>query len=85
AELHARAEARFDRMLKAGAVEEVRALQNFDPGLPMMKAIGVPELSGYLRDEISLDGAVAKAKTATRQYIKRQLTWWRGQRKDWAP
>ncbi|HUR44181.1 MAG TPA: tRNA (adenosine(37)-N6)-dimethylallyltransferase MiaA [Aestuariivirga sp.] len=85
AELHARAEARFDRMLKVGAVEEVRALQNFNPALPMMKAIGVPELLGYLRGEISLDGAVAKAKTATRQYIKRQLTWWRGQMKDWSP
>jgi tRNA dimethylallyltransferase len=85
AELHSRAEARFDRMMKAGAMEEVRALQNFDPALPMLKAIGVPELSAYLRGEIGLDEAVTKAKTATRQYIKRQLTWWRGQMKGWRP
>lgn len=45
----------------------------------MMKAIGVPELSAYLRGEIALDAAIADAKTATRHYIKRQLTWWRGQ------
>src|SRR5205085_1496391 len=83
AELHARAEARIDRMMKAGAIEEVRALQDFDPALPIMKAIGVPELSACLRGEIGLDEAVAKSKTATRHYIKRQLTWWRGQMKEW--
>jgi tRNA dimethylallyltransferase len=83
AELYARAETRFDQMIAAGAVEEVRALQDFDPALPMMKAIGVPELSAHLRGEIGLDEAVTKSKTATRQYIKRQLTWWRGQMKNW--
>ncbi len=45
----------------------------------MMMAIGVPELTRDLRGEISLQEAVVLAKTATRQYIKRQLTWWRGQ------
>ncbi len=80
-ELYARAEARFDRMTLAGALDEVQALQGFDPALPMMKAIGVPELSAYLRGEIARDEAIAKAKTATRHYIKRQLTWWRGQMK----
>jgi tRNA dimethylallyltransferase len=45
----------------------------------MMKAIGVPELTRHLRGEISVEEAVALAKTATRQYIKRQFTWWRGQ------
>ena len=83
-DLYARAEARFDRMIAAGAVDEVRALLGLDPALPMMKAIGVPELSAHLRGEVDLDKAVANAKTATRHYIKRQLTWWRGQMKNWA-
>jgi tRNA dimethylallyltransferase len=82
-ELHARAEARFDRMLANGALEEVRPLLGLDPMLPMMKAIGVPELAAHLRGEITLDEATTRAKAATRQYIKRQLTWWRGQMKGW--
>jgi tRNA dimethylallyltransferase len=77
--LYARADARFDQMIAAGAVDEVRPLVNYDSALPVMKAIGVPELVRHLRGELSLEGAVALAKTATRQYIKRQFTWWRGQ------
>jgi len=82
-ELYDRAGLRFDQMIRAGALEEVRAVMDFDPELPMMRAIGVPELLRHLRDEITLEEAVAAAKTATRNYIKRQLTWWRGQMKDW--
>ena len=82
-ELYARAEARFDQMLASGAMDEVRALLDADPALPIMKAIGVPELRAHLRGEISLEEAVTAAKTATRHYIKRQLTWWRGQMKGW--
>jgi len=82
-ELYDRAGLRFDQMLRAGGLEEVRAVMDFDPELPMMRAIGVPELLRHLRDEITLEEAVAAAKTATRNYIKRQLTWWRGQMKDW--
>ena len=82
-ELYARAEARFEHMLAAGALDEVRPLLGLDPMLPVLKAIGVPELSAYLRGEISLQEAVARAKTATRNYIKRQLTWWRGQGRAW--
>jgi tRNA dimethylallyltransferase len=82
-ELYARAEARFDSMIAADAIEEVRAVVHLDPSLPMMKAIGVPELSAVLRGEAMLDEAVSRAKTATRQFIKRQLTWWRGQLKHW--
>ena len=78
-ELYARAEARFDEMMAAGALDEVRSLIKYGNVLPMMKAIGVPELTRYLHGEISLDEAVALAKTATRHYIKRQHTWWRGQ------
>ncbi|MBC8037983.1 MAG: tRNA (adenosine(37)-N6)-dimethylallyltransferase MiaA [Rhizobiales bacterium] len=81
--LYARAEARFDRMITAGALDEVRALLDLDPALPVMKAIGIPELSAYLRGEADLDEAVGNAKIATRHYIKRQLTWWRRQMKGW--
>jgi len=82
-ELYARAEARFDRMLATGATDEVRALSDADPALPMMKAIGIREFSAHLRGQISFDEAVTAAKTATRHYIKRQLTWWRGQMQGW--
>ena len=82
-ELYARAETRFDQMIAAGALEEVRPLIKYGNVLPMMKAIGVPELTRHLRGEISLDEAVALAKSATRQYIKRQFTWWRGRAAHW--
>ncbi len=83
AELHARAESRLDRMIAEGALEEARAVMHLDPSLPMMKAIGVPELIRHLKGEISLEEATTLAKAATRQFIKRQLTWWRGQLKHW--
>lgn len=83
-ELYARAERRFDEMMKAGALEEVRALPELPFSSPLLKAIGVPELKAYLRDEILLEQAVAHAKTATRRYIKRQLTWWRPRLAHWA-
>ena len=82
-DLHARAEARFDAMMAAGALEEARAMAGLDPMLPAMKAIGLPELIAHIRGEMTLDEAVTRAKAATRQYIKRQLTWWRGQMAHW--
>ncbi len=82
-ELYGRADARFDLMLEQGALDEVLDLPALEPAAPLMKAIGVPELQAHLRGELSLDEARALAKTATRQYIKRQLTWWRGQMGDW--
>lgn len=81
--LHARAEARFDRMLEEGALEEARALRHLDPRLPAMKAIGLPELIAHLDGTLTLEEAATRAKAATRQYIKRQLTWWRGQLPSW--
>ena len=81
--LYVRAERRFDLMMQQGAVEEVAALPDLPPDQPMMKAIGVPELLAHLRGDTSIDDAVMNAKTATRQYIKRQLTWWRGQMAGW--
>ncbi|WP_274424567.1 tRNA (adenosine(37)-N6)-dimethylallyltransferase MiaA [Chelativorans sp. YIM 93263] len=76
-----RIEARFDRMIEQGALEEVRALLALDlsPSLPAMKAIGVPELSAVIRGEMSADEAITRAKAATRQYAKRQMTWFRNQ------
>jgi tRNA dimethylallyltransferase len=82
-ELYARADQRFDAMLARGALDEVRALPKLDPAQPVMKAIGVPELRQHLAGELGLDEAVTLAKTATRHFIKRQMTWFRGQMKGW--
>lgn len=83
--LYAAINARFDQMVGAGAIEEVRALMalGLDPGLPAMRAHGVRELAAYLRGEASLDEAIAKAKTETRRYAKRQMTWARRFMQDW--
>jgi len=81
--LYARADSRFEQMIAHGAIDELRALPDLHKDQPLMKAIGVPELKAYLKGAISLEEAKAKAQTATRQYIKRQLTWWRGQMGDW--
>jgi tRNA dimethylallyltransferase len=84
-QLVARIEARFAAMLKAGTLDEVRALERrkLDPLLPAMKAHGVPWLIRHLNGEISLDEAAAGAIMDTRRYAKRQLTWFRNQMKDW--
>jgi tRNA dimethylallyltransferase len=83
--LYAAIEARFDRMIEAGALEEVRALLalGLDDGLPAMRAHGVRELRGYLAGATSLEDAMAKAKTETRRYAKRQMTWLRRYMADW--
>ena len=75
--------ARFDAMAEGGALDEVRALEEMalDAALPAMKALGVPELAAHLRGEITLATAIEKAKTGSRNYAKRQLTWLRHQMK----
>ncbi|MGI9351851.1 MAG: tRNA (adenosine(37)-N6)-dimethylallyltransferase MiaA [Rhizobiaceae bacterium] len=77
--LHERINKRFDLMLDEGALQEVNALleRELDPALPVMKAIGVPQLAAYLRGELSLEDAAERAKAASRQYAKRQSTWFR--------
>jgi tRNA dimethylallyltransferase len=72
-------DARFDAMLAAGVLEEVRALlaERLSSELPIMRAHGVPALAGHLQGALSLEEAVAAAKSDTRQYAKRQLTWLR--------
>lgn len=80
-ELVAHIEARFDDMLDKGALDEVRQLMALDlaPNLPAMKAIGVRELQAALAGQISFPEAIERAKIATRQYAKRQTTWFRHQ------
>jgi tRNA dimethylallyltransferase len=80
-QLGARIDARFDAMMAAGALEEVRALaaRHLDPNLPAMKAHGVPWLIRHVEGEITLAEAVAQAKRDTRRYTKRQGTWFRNQ------
>ncbi len=72
---------RFDAMIAAGALDEVRALaaRKLDPNLPAMKAHGVPWLIRHLGGEITLAEAAEHAKLETRQYTKRQATWFRNQ------
>jgi tRNA dimethylallyltransferase len=83
--LYRRIEERFDMMVDAGALDEVKALLDLglDPDLPAMKAIGVKELGAVLANRIPLDDAIEQAKTRTRQYAKRQMTWMRNQMADW--
>lgn len=85
ADLYRRIDARFEAMLAAGAVEEVRALavRGLDPMLPAMKAHGVPWLLKHLRGEIGLAEAAEHAKRDTRRYTKRQVTWFRHQMPGW--
>ncbi len=80
-----RAEERFRRMLTDGGVEEVTALlgRRLDPTLPAMKAVGVREIAGWIGGEWDKDEARRRGEAATRQYIKRQLTWFRHQMADW--
>ncbi|WP_332716357.1 tRNA (adenosine(37)-N6)-dimethylallyltransferase MiaA [Pelagibacterium mangrovi] len=76
---------RFAAMMEAGAVEEVEALLTLglDPSLPAMKAIGVGEIADMLSGVMTREEAVEKAVTATRQYAKRQSTWFRNRFGDW--
>jgi tRNA dimethylallyltransferase len=85
AELSRRIDARFDAMLEAGALDEVRALsaQGLDPMLPAMKAHGVPWLRRHLAGEIGLETATEGGKQDTRRYTKRQVTWFRHQMPGW--
>ena len=71
-------------MLQKGALEEVRALQDdWDSQRPSAKAIGGPELMAHLNGELSLTEARNLSIIASRQYAKRQRTWFRAKMKDW--
>ena len=75
--LYHRCDERFARMMDEGAVEEVQALlaRDLNPRLPVMRAIGVGEISAMLRGELTREQAIAAGQQATRRYAKRQYTW----------
>ena len=77
--LHERINRRVDSMFKAGLLDEVEGLvaQGYESFLTSQQAIGYKELIGFLKGEISLEEAIETIKTRTRQYAKRQLTWFR--------
>lgn len=80
--LHARTDARFEAMLEGGAVDEVRELEartDLNPSAPVRRAIGVREIADWLSGAIAREEAVRRAQAATRQYAKRQYTWFRRQ------
>ncbi|MBT3792223.1 MAG: tRNA (adenosine(37)-N6)-dimethylallyltransferase MiaA [Rhodospirillales bacterium] len=81
ADVYAAIEERFDQMIDAGAMAEAMALGDraLDSGLPAMKALGVAELIKAGRGEIPMEAALTRAKTLSRNYAKRQITWFKGQ------
>lgn len=82
--LEERIRRRFAQMMEAGALEEIRSMQDrYDPALPSCKAIGVPELMRFLTGQCSREEAVEDAAVATRRYAKRQRTWFRSKMKNW--
>ena len=79
--IYAAGNARFAAMVERGGLGEATALlrRGLDPGLPAMKAVGLPELFDHLRGEMPLAAAIAAGQRATRRYAKRQMTWFRHQ------
>ena len=76
---------RVDYMFENGAVEEVRHLltKNYSKNSPIMKAIGVDEITSFLNSDITLDKALELIKFKTHQYAKRQITWINNQMISW--
>jgi len=82
--LYERCDRRFDWMMDCGVLAEVEtfAALGLDKNLPIMKALGVPELLSYLAGDATLEAAVERAKQQTRRFAKRQCTWFRNQMAD---
>ncbi len=78
-EIYVKVNRRFVEMINNGGLEEVKKLNslNLDKSLPIMRAHGVPEITSYLEKIVSLEDCIAKGQQVTRNYVKRQLTWWR--------
>lgn len=75
---------RFDHMINMGAIDEVQTMMDrYDPALPAFRAIGVPEIVDYLKGTLTIEQARERATISTRQYAKRQRTWFRGRMQDW--
>jgi tRNA dimethylallyltransferase len=85
ATLYRRIDARFEAMVKGGALEEARALaaRGLDPSLPAMRAHGMPWLAQVVSGTMDLETAISLSAQDTRHYAKRQFTWMRGQMADW--
>lgn len=82
--LNPRIERRFNLMLEAGVLDEARRnAGGFHPALPSSKAIGAAELVAHVRGEVPLDAAREAVIVQTRQYAKRQRSWFRARMKDW--
>ena len=82
--LAGRIDHRFDAMLAGGALEEAQAnLAAWNPALPSAKAIGAAELIDHLAGRATLAEATSRVKAASRQYAKRQRTWFRARMQDW--
>jgi tRNA dimethylallyltransferase len=79
--LYQRCDLRFELMWQGGAIAEVEALlaRRIPESLPVMRAIGVPEIAAYLRGEMTREDAMAAGQQATRNYAKRQYTWLKNQ------
>lgn len=86
-ELCRRCDARFDAMMRSGALEEVQRLRGMqlDPALPAMRALGVAPLMALLDGRMGQDEAATRAKSETRNFAKRQLTWLRRHMIAWKP
>lgn len=82
-ELRARVLTRFEAMLAHGALEEAASLEGLDPALPAAKILGLRELLALRAGRLSRKAAVEGAVTATRQFAKRQMTWFRNRMGDW--
>lgn len=83
--LNGRISRRFDAMLENGALEECQAVLDagWNPALPSSRALGAAELIAYLQGEMTLDAARERATILTRQFAKRQRTWFRNKMQDW--
>jgi tRNA dimethylallyltransferase len=84
--LNSRIEARFRKMVEAGALDECRHFlaAGIDPALPSARVLGAEPLSAHLCGDLSLDAAITTSVTATRRFAKRQRTWMRNRMVDWS-
>lgn len=80
--LYDRCNKRFLKMIESGAIDEVKHLEQIHATGGVLKAIGVKEIKAYLQGEMSFDMMIEKASQATRNYAKRQVTWFKNQIKD---
>jgi tRNA dimethylallyltransferase len=82
--LSVRIDRRFEAMVAGGALEEARSLLGLDLALPAAKALGLRQLWRNLGGKMPLPAAIAEAQLATKQYAKRQMTWFRNRMADWS-